>query len=250
VRIDAGSSSGRTHRIAIARFGNQFIYLASDAEFAVFLMEYFDEEVTHIETQVDCEPEATQRIADSLGIKHPRNHAGKPWTISTDMIVTRTLKGRTSRRANNIKAHGFDVRNRRFRCICSIEDRYHRERGTSWCLAVSRGLNTAWARNYAWLFPVSNHYYARGFNERQMYVQDLVLARLAKPRYASTVREVGQHATAAFGLGPGEAVRAIRELLATRQIWSDMNSPDLLDQSPSAMRVDRARRSLVASTIP
>lgn len=235
-----GPSRGRVHRLGDARYGN--IYLASDAEFAVFLYSYFLPNVTHIAAQVDCEPAATQKIALEMGVAHPRDQRGKPWTISTDLVVTQTIDGHAVREAINVKHALFDTSSSRFRALCSVEAAYHHERGASWRLCISKGLNTHWARNLSWLYPTADDFYRRGVSESDVVAQDKFLHALSHFHYANTIRDLCRHLTSASRLEPGMAVRAYRSLLATRQIWTNLNIFDLMEARPLDVQRNRYLR--------
>jgi hypothetical protein len=235
VSMSAGSSSGRVHRIGNARDENDYAYLASDCEFATYLYFYFSSKVANIATQVDCEPGQTRRIALELGIEHPKNRRKRPWMISTDLLVTFVDNGKTWQEAVNVKHRAFDVSERRFRNLCSIEARYHHERGAKWWLCRSNGLNTNWARNYLWLYPAADDFYRSGLIQEQVRIRDLFLRRLRRPRGAHTVRDLCRMMTESDGLETGAAVSAYRSLLATQTIWCDMNVEDLLLVPPGAV---------------
>lgn len=238
-----GPSSGRVHRIPAARFGSELVYLASDCELATWLYFFFQPDVRHLATQVDCEPDDTRRIALECGLKHPRDRRGRPWTISTDLIVTRDDAGGVKTEAINVKPGDFDITNQRFSRLCEVEARYHYERGASWSLVRSRGLNTNWARNFFYLYPAADAFYRKGFTDIQMEVQARVLRRLKRPNNASTVRDICRHLTREQHWEPGAAVAAYRALLATRTIWTDMNVADLLSVSPCAVIASKVGRS-------
>jgi hypothetical protein len=234
-----GPSSGRVHRISAARFGRELVYLASDCELATWLYFFFQPDVRHLATQVDCEPGDTRRIAAECGISHPRDVQGRPWTISTDLVVTRDSAGSAKTEAINIKPNDFDITQERFQRLCEIERCYHFERGASWSLIRSRGLNTNWARNFFYLYPAADAFYRKGFSDKQLHVQTRVLRRLMRPNGAPTVRDMCRHVTQEEKLEPGAAVAAYRALLATRKVWTNMNVADLLSVSPFAVVTDR-----------
>lgn len=223
------------HRIPAARFGRELVYLASDCELATWLYCFFQADVRHIATQVDCEPEDTKRIAVECGMNHPRDRRGRTWTISTDLVVTRDNAGSVKTEAINVKPNDFDITQERFQRLCEIEARYHYERGAEFALVLSHGLNTNWARNFFYLYPAADAFYRSGFSDEQLHVQTRVLRQLRRPNGAPTVRDVCRHLTQEERLEPGAAVAAYRSLLATRKIWTSMNVTDLLSVAPFAV---------------
>lgn len=237
--LATGPSRGRVHRLGDARYGN--VYLASDAELAAYLFEYFQPDTSHIATQVDCEPTATQRIALEKEVPHPRDQKSRPWTISTDLVVSRTIEGVVKREAINVK-HVSYTPNKRFRALCAVEATYHHERGASWRLCISRGLNTNWARNLLYLYPAADDFYRNGFSEMDAALHAIFLRGLRSPEYANTIRDLCRHLTREFRLEPGAAVRAYRSLLATRRIWTDMNVRDLMEVPPAAVQINGSER--------
>jgi len=159
------------------------------------------------------------------------------WTISTDLIVTSELEEKTTRAAINVKHYSFDTSARRFRALCRVERAYHYQQGATWSLCLSKGLNTAWARNLLWLYPFADEYYRRGFTDAETIVHEIVLRGLRRFSQANTMLEVCRYITQEHRLPPGAAVRAYRSLLATRRVWTDMNARDLMTVSPSAIHV-------------
>ncbi|WP_341317460.1 hypothetical protein WN982_40020 [Paraburkholderia sp. IMGN_8] len=235
VRLRAGPSCGRIHRIGTARFKTDAMYLASDCELATYLWVYYMRPALHIAAQVDCEPFETGRIADELRISHPRKRNGEARVISTDLVATVAKDGESSVEALNVKYWTFDVKKPSFGRLCSIEARYYTSRGGEWYLVRSRGLNTNWARNFFYLYPTSDLYFFEGFNDAQLTAQDMFLRRLRNPRGDVTVGDVCRNLQKDSQLGNGVAARAYRELLATKRLWTDMNVDDLMQIAPSAL---------------
>lgn len=211
------------------------MYFASDCEFATFLRKYFTPGVTHIASQIDYEPGETQRIARELGISHPRDREGGPWTISTDLLVTEEREGQTHRRAINVKHLSFDTSNRRYLALCALERAYHHERGATFSRCLSRGLNTNWARNLLWLYPSADSFFRYGFSEKESSVHGILLRGLQRFHHANTVRELCQYLAEERRIAPAALVRAYRSLLATQCLWTSMNSPDLMSIPPASL---------------
>ncbi|WP_341865855.1 hypothetical protein [Paraburkholderia steynii] len=172
-----------------------------------------------------------------MNVSHPRDRAGKMWTISTDLVVTSERDEKTIKGAVNVKHFLFDTSERRFRALCTVERAYYRQQGATWSLCLSRGLNTAWARNLLWLYPLADEYYRRGFTDAETIAHAILLRGLRRFSHLNTMMEACFHITKESGLRPGAVVRAYRSLLATRHIWTDMNVQDLMAASPSAIRV-------------
>ncbi|BEU25798.1 TnsA endonuclease C-terminal domain-containing protein [Paraburkholderia caribensis] len=239
VRMDVRASRGRVHRLSAVRFGDEFVYLASDTELAPYLWGYFHVNILHLATQVDCCPIQTGRIADELGIRHPLDRDKGQSMISTDIVATFMMDDGERIHAINVKPPTFNAEQSRFRRLCSIEARYHHERGAGWFLSRSRGLNTNWSRNLWWLHPTAEAFYRSGFTQREEEIQAVFLKRLASPRGAATIRDICRYMHETGAARAGEPVRAYRQLLATRKIWTDMNVADLTAASPYALSVKR-----------
>lgn len=90
-----------------ARFGtvNRFLHLMSYLEFKHFLCVAVDPDVVDIRDQVPLLPlERTEKIAAVLDVKHPGVQiCGEALVMSTDLVVTRKVKGGVERTAYTVK---------------------------------------------------------------------------------------------------------------------------------------------------
>jgi hypothetical protein len=140
-----------------------------------------------------------------------------------------------------VKQKDFNVDDSRFQRLCSIESRYHHERGAQWRLALSHGLNTNWAKNLYWLFPIADDYYRVGFTRAEEEAQSIFLTRLRNPRGATTIRDMCRHLRESGVLKGSSPVTAYGQLLATRTLQANMDVGDPLDLPPSALRRTSSR---------
>lgn len=229
-------SSGRIHRFVCQRFDKRPILLLSDSELAVFLWLYRQETTIDIESQKKCDLDATIQIAFEQDIRYPKDKNGSPLTIITDLVALHERRGRMWSEAVSVKPQIFRL-SRRAERILRIEERYHSDRGTTWSLARSQGLNTDWARNLWWLFPYAETAIAQGFTDKQLAAQSEFLKAMRRGSGTSSINELCNKLIRSGKLLPGEAMRVFRELLAIKCIDADLNVPDLTGLPVSAFSI-------------
>jgi hypothetical protein len=147
-----GVTTGRVH------------HLFSDNESCFFLLADYAADVVDIREQFPLFPEsATQRVALSLGVRHPSYpRSPTPLVMTTDFLLTRIDKaGKRSFIAFSIKS-ADDLRGRSRKSVLTkleIERRYWLLRGIPWYLFTSAEFDKTVIDNLEWLsyFMVENN---------------------------------------------------------------------------------------------
>lgn len=139
-----GVTTGRVH------------HLFSDNESCFFLLADYAADVVDIREQFPLFPEsATQRVALSLGVRHPSYpRSPTPLVMTTDFLLTRIDKeGKRSFIAFSIKS-ADDLRGRSRKSVLTkleIERRYWLLRGIPWYLFTSAEFDKTVIDNLEWL---------------------------------------------------------------------------------------------------
>jgi hypothetical protein len=149
------SSRGRMSRRLGATTGRVH-HLFSDNESCFFLMADYAADVVDIREQFPLFPEsATQRVASSLGVRHPSYPRSRtPIVMTTDFLLTRIDKaGKRSLVAFSIKS-ADDLCGRSRKSVLTkleIERRYWLMRGVPWYLFTNAEFDKIVIDNLEWL---------------------------------------------------------------------------------------------------
>ncbi|AUS43381.1 hypothetical protein CYD94_15200 [Ralstonia solanacearum] len=149
------ASSGRKSRPWSLTTGRHH-HLLSDNELHFFLYSDFAEEVVDIREQFPLFPqEETVRLAEELGISHPRYPGtSTPIVVTTDFLLTiRRLDGKVEHRAYSIKSSSELEGRKRKRVLekLQLERQYWLARNISWRLITEREFNRVRLTNLEWL---------------------------------------------------------------------------------------------------
>jgi hypothetical protein len=131
-----GMKTGRVH------------HLLSNLETDFFLALDWSDDVIDIREQYPLlEVEDTVAIAESIGVKHPRNNkSGFPYVMTTDFLVEKMDR----MEAIAIKPSG-ELEKSRVNEKLEIEKLYWKNRGISWKVATEKDISRVRARNIEWL---------------------------------------------------------------------------------------------------
>ncbi|MGA3951971.1 TnsA endonuclease N-terminal domain-containing protein [Ralstonia nicotianae] len=149
------ASSGRKSRPWGLTTGRHH-HLLSDNELHFFLYSDFAEEVVDIREQFPLFPqEETLRLAEELGIVHPRYRGtSTPIVVTTDFLLTvRRRDGEVEHRAYSIKSSSELQDRKRKRVLekLQLERQYWLARNISWRLITEREFNRVRLTNLEWL---------------------------------------------------------------------------------------------------
>ncbi|MGB8839543.1 MAG: TnsA endonuclease N-terminal domain-containing protein [Aliidongia sp.] len=223
-------SRGRSHRLQGMTTGRAHHFL-SDIECHLFYLLDWSDSVIDIREQFPLERAATQRIAETLGVKHPCDTATRtPLVMTTDFLVDVVTGGRMSPLARAVKP-ASDLDNPRTLEKLEIERRYWLERDTDLGLVTDRDLPEIPIRNIAW-------FHSSGMVDQlsqpyEGYLQekaDLVARELVGGR-AGNLRQFCDEMDLRLGMDGGTALLLTRHLLSRKRIFCPMDRP-IDDESP------------------
>lgn len=162
----------------------------------------------------------TVRIAESAGIRHPRDPKSLyPYVLTSDFVIT-TGDGRTCVRSVKEAARLSDMRVRE---KLEIERRYWTERGADWKIVTEDAIDFQKARNIEWLRK--GEYLCRmlpdGVEEEAVLSYFLELYEDS----CLPVCDVASLTEEAFSLGGGAGILAYQQLVSDRRIDIDLTLP-------------------------
>ncbi len=140
-------SLGRCHRIRGVKI-NRIFHLFSDLEqHYLYHLEWFDN-IQDIREQFPLFPVSeTERIASSLGYKHPHKVGGhNSCVMTTDFLITVKIGNETKLFARSVK-YAKELKNKRVLEKLSIEREYWNRRGVSWQLVTEESINITRCKN-------------------------------------------------------------------------------------------------------
>ncbi len=132
-----GFTTGRLHHL-LSGFETAFFYILDASD-----------KVLDIREQFPLLPlEATLRIADELGIRHPRDPVSRyPYVFTSDFVIT-TTEGLVVR---SVKPSS-ELDKQRVVDKLAVERRYWEEKGIEWRLATEKEIDFQKARNLEWIY--------------------------------------------------------------------------------------------------
>jgi hypothetical protein len=225
LKIQDVPSRGRSHRLVGMTTGRLYHFM-SDLERDLFLLLDWQESVVDLREQVPLDRNETARIAEALGIRHPKTPgASEPMVMTTDLVIDR-------RGENGIETEEFavktaeDLEKPRTLHRLEIERRYWLDQGISWSIVTRAELPRQTIANIAW---VHGCYRLEGLSDAATAVIPQLLLEIG--RHANlTLRPFCAVMDRQFGLADGEALALIRHLIATRTLRCDMATITLNDR--------------------
>jgi hypothetical protein len=138
LKIGDVPSRGRSHRPKGNRTGRVH-HLLSDIECHVFHLFDWDDAVEDLREQFPLDRADTQRIAEQLGVEHPRDTVTRtPLVMITDFLVDMVRDGRLVQLARAVKP-ASELDDQRILEKLDIERLYWREKGVDWGVVKGNG---------------------------------------------------------------------------------------------------------------
>lgn len=222
LKIQDVSSKGRASRVDSWKTGRTHHFLSDIEKHYFYLLEWADE-VIDIREQYPISLDDSLRIANELGIFHPRDPKTKENIIvTTDFCITLMRENRSVIIARAAKRKE-DLANRRVMEKLKIEGVYWRQNGIDWGIISNEELPIVFIRNLEW---VRAAHWAK-------FVADIEPSFIIRfiETFATTLDIGGNRRL--FSLleefdvstckQPGTALRLFRHLLARKVIQADFN---------------------------
>lgn len=235
-------SSGRRSRPHCPKTGREH-HLLSDLETAVFFLMNWEDRVVDIREQFPLDRDRTRAIAVQMGVNHPKDReSGVDLVMTLDFLVDVLIGGSRISMPLCVKPWA-KLEDRRTLEKLEIERRYCIETWTTWRIVTEREYSKPHVANLRWMHemhsldllsaPHPGHWSDR--------CDQLLNALRSYP--GKTVGAVFDGLEDKHAFGPGEALTALRHLLARKSVFMDLNSPFRLEMPVSALRVPDARTS-------
>ena len=241
IKIQDLSSRGRVHRIVGEKTG-RIHHLLSDHELDVFLMLDWSQRVRDIREQFPLPRAETIIIAEAMGVRHPRVD-GVDIVMTTDFLVD--LSGET-RVAVSFK-QADELEKRRVREKLEIERRFWTSKGVEYVVMTENEV-VGLAGDHPEVVVFRRHNLLQIAEWRCVADMDM-----PHPRYwadkaealllafvvadQSILGDFLRHLEQAPGWSPGDAICALKHLLAIRVLSMDLNRPLSMDGPIGQIRI-------------
>lgn len=221
------ASKGRSHRPFGFTTGRTYQFL-SDVEHNHFLIFDNEESCVDIREQYPLPLDATQELAERLGIKHPRAPgADYDHQMTTDLVITRQHEGYQSLHAYAIKRFA-ELAEERVQQKLAIERRYWVEQGIEFSELTERDYPRHLIRSLMWLQPR---------REMDIFVEPVagywdelaieVLQGLVVADEDMRLNEFCIGLDRQYSRNPGAHLGIARHMLACRALAADLNYHNL-----------------------
>lgn len=217
-------SRGRSHRPLGMTTGRVHHFL-SDIEFRSFLLFDWAQDVVDIREQFPLDREATQRIADSMGVVHPCDVATRtPLVMTTDLVIDVERQGRRVILARAVKP-AEELDKARVVEKLEIERRYWQEQEAEWAIITEREIPRTMADSIAWV-----HNYGLVDNLAQPYPgyfaeKGILLLREVHLYQRQALSQFAAEMDLRLSMETGTALMLVRHLIAARALTYPMDKP-------------------------
>lgn len=203
-----GFTTGRIHHL-LSGFETAFFYILDASD-----------KVLDIREQFPLLPlESTLRIADELGIRHPRDPVSKyPYVFTSDFVIT-TADGPVVR---SVKPSS-ELDKQRVADKLAVEHRYWEEKRIEWRLVTEKEIDFQKARNLEWIYR-SWDYPERLPNGLAAECVTSYFLNLYKNSHWN-VEDIAAETERHFHLQPGFGISTYQYLLLHKQITIDLSDP-------------------------
>lgn len=207
-------SQGLASRVKGVKTGRVH-HLLSQLEHRCFLILDWSERVTDIREQYPLLPlEETFALAESLGIKHPRDpKTQNPIVLTSDFLITVKQGDTLAEQVLSIKPSN-DLSNSRVLEKLELERQYWEKRKVPWHIVTEQDLPATLVKNLEWLYPYRFSNVLSPLTDSEIYRvrRGLEQELLRCEPLSTTANAVDDR----LGLEPGTSLSVTRYLLATR----------------------------------
>lgn len=201
---------------------NRVYHFMSTIELKYFYILEWSRAVTDIIEQFPLELEETIKIAEELGIKHPRdNKSAFPIVLTTDFFITAIIDGKEVYFARTIKPEKY-LENTRTIEKYQIEWKYWRNRDISWKIVTEKDIPKNFAENVEW---IHSEYRLDSTMEHSISEQRDICELLKKRLTIADgqINKVTMSLDVELNLESGTSLGLFKHLLANKEIVMDMN---------------------------
>jgi hypothetical protein len=218
------SSSGRVSRLHGWKT-DRLHHLLSDHETDLFFLLEWSDAIVDIREQFPLDRDATRRISAAMGVQHPADTKTRvDIVMTTDFLVdVRDMQG-TKLVARTVKPTS-ELENPRVIEKLEIERRYWGLKGVDWGIVTERDIPETRVENIRWVHEM---YSLEGLVVAYPgYWRDRCdrLMACLNPGAHMTIKQFFRWLENTQGFVSGEGLTAIRHLIATKELFIDMDIP-------------------------
>lgn len=201
---------------------NRVYHFMSTNELRYFYILEWSDIVTDIREQFPLELEETMKIAEELGIKHPRdNKSDFPIVLTTDFFIVAVIDGKETYFARTIKPEKYLENNRTIEKF-QIEWVYWQKRGVDWKIVTEKDIPKKFAENIEW---IHSEYRLEPTLELSVSEQRDICENLKKrlAKAEGQINKVTMKLDEELNIEGGTSLGLFKHLLANKEITMDMN---------------------------
>ena len=210
-------SDGRVHRI-FGHKSQRTHHLLSDLELAVFFLLEWNSQVVDVREQFPLQVELTKKLAIDAQIPHPFSNKTEQY-LSSDFLVD-TDDSERPRYALQAKYTNAFNKPRTIEKL-ELERRYWLEKKVPWYLVTERDIPKSIIKNIEWLYPAQRD----DIDQETLVEWVQFYSHHFKVNGNKKVIEVCKQLDIAYQLEIGQSLLEVRQLLANRCFYFDMNRP-------------------------
>lgn len=200
------------------------IHLFSDLEYRIFLWLEANESYKEIRECFPLNQQATQRLAEKLGLRHPAAF-GVQVVMTTDFLVEVVNGSASSYLAIAVK-YEKELRDPRVREKLSLEEAYHTEKGHAFQVMTEQSVSDTEFQN---LRMTRGALRMGAMTDLDMERLDMIESVLRQKLARCTIGEACVETDLKLHLAPATAFQALRYFIATRRWKVDLRDPITLD---------------------
>lgn len=224
LKVQDVSSMGRSTRAPGSKTGREH-HLLSDIETAVFHLLDWSDDVRDIREQFPLDRELTRTLAAQMGIRHPKDPDSKvDLVMTTDVVVDACVAGKDVLLPMAVKP-ASELQKRRVLEKLEIERRVWAQQGLALWVVTEKQYTKQRIENLLWTAEMRSlaHLDAPHPNywpDRCRYLQ-IALQEMPHLTWEIVFTWLEQHR----GFGAGEALTALRHLIAIKAVGMDLERP-------------------------
>lgn len=210
------SSEGRSHRV-FGHKSQRTHHLLSDLELSAFLLLEWHSTTVDIREQFPLDLEQTLKIAESIGIPHPR--FGKHYQIMTSDFLVDTNDSTSPKFAVQVKYSNALNDPRTIEKI-EIERQYWKQQNIPFFIFTEHQVPIIVSQNIQWLYSSIN---TLELSEPNTLDKLNFYASIISKNKSKKINELARFIDQKYNFEIGKSLREIRDLLAQRYFTFDLN---------------------------
>lgn len=216
-------SQGLSTRVAGWKTGRVHHFL-SQVDLDYFYILDWSDVVLDIREQYPLPLEATQEIAEKLGIKHPVDPKTREAVVMTsDFLIDVQVNHRVELKARAIKSANELSSKRKIEKL-EVERTYWKEQGVDWGIVIENEIPEAFVKNVKWVHSARDLLNSPGITPKILaQIEPVLFNYITKSRMP--LAHAALEVDAKIGLESGSSLWVVRHFIANRVWIVEMSEP-------------------------